>query len=241
MFSLFPVVLLASGKPCLFHLSGQSNRCKVLLQDSVPLQGAQILCGWCLTLERKRWQFCKQSLKIIKQKKHAKNMRYTKWFRVFISQTVKLGIFVFKHDIKLLKTRSSADLKLPESDANMKRNSVIKWYNNSSWIQLAQNIIICHCPTDQLFASAFASGTSIIFINYLRYGESLFQDKFLFLICHLQCLLPTNKNMESTEVLHHQVQLQCHPQKFPCHSHGCHDQHGFSPPYIKNTLRAYTT
>ena len=51
MFSLFPVVLLASGKPCLFHLSGQSNRCKVLLQDSVPPQDAQILCGLCLTLK----------------------------------------------------------------------------------------------------------------------------------------------------------------------------------------------
>ena len=32
-----------------------------------------------------------------------KNMRYTKWFRVLISETGKLGTFVFKHDIKLLK------------------------------------------------------------------------------------------------------------------------------------------
>ena len=43
---------------------------------------------------------------------------------------------------------------LPE-DIRQKTNAVIECWNNNYWTQLSQNIVICQCLADQLFASAF--------------------------------------------------------------------------------------
>lgn len=81
--------------------------------------------------------------------------------------------------------------ELSSSDLNMKANLVIKSVNNYYWSRLWQNIMICQCLRDQLFASAswllrshFEEGTDI-FCNctMVPYHSRLIQNIFILKDC----------------------------------------------------------